>query len=208
MPYAISVGSVLEIVFEGKLLGQQTITSFCYLFDTGSALSIPDGRAAVVEALNTVTIAGGMLDKYLLACSDQLVGVRAYGQWITPIRYAYVQAARPADDGQIAQLANTPNIAGVITRRGEIADRRNISSTHMPAVPASNYSAGTLVGGQITLYETLLTEMLTNLTVGPAAVLYPCAFHRALPSASRVMKEGFVEDTVRVMRRRTVGVGA
>lgn len=208
MAYVINVGSVLEIVFEGRLLGQQTITSFSYLFDTGSALSIPDGRAAVVEALATVEVVGGLLDKYLACCSDQLVDVKAYGQWITPVRYAYVSGTRALDTGSLAQLANTPNVAGVITRRGEIADRRNISSTHMPAIPASSYGAGVVSGGQVALYETLLDEMLVNLTVAPGAVLYPCAFHRALPPASRVLKEGFVEPTVRVMRRRTVGVGS
>lgn len=208
MAYPINVGAVAEFTVEGRLQNQQVMNVFHYVLEGDPVTPIADGRAAMVTALEQLEANNDLLDLYTKAVSQDYEEIYLYGQWITPTRYAYVQGFSGPTSGTIATPSLPANVAGTIVRRGDLANRNNISTTHIPGVPNDATLGGEITPAQRNLYNDLLTVMLRTIAVGGAKTLVPCAFNRQSPAGSAKLTEGYINTTARVMRRRTVGVGS
>jgi len=205
--YGIAAGSIMAVSAVGKMNGQETITTVHYRYANLTG-TIPDGRAAIIYVLTQIRMAGGWFEKYLACISGAVTGIQLYGQWITNTRYAYATDGVAAASGDLAATVMPQNVAMVVTRRGDLADRKNISTLHLPGVPASEVAAGVL-----SLDQQIALNDFANASIQPFVLtggqeLYPCAFNRNDPSFSRILTESFAQQTVRVMRRRTVGLGS
>lgn len=206
MAYPITSLSILQVVFEGKHDGQQVISVMSYIYD--DLTTKPDGRAEIVSVLSQVMAPDGLYEKYIACVSVDVSDIRCYGQFITPIRYAYVRAVGDGVSGANAGPCLPSNTAQVVSRRGDLADRANISDIHLPGVPVGAVISSELTGPQLTLLQSFGTASVQPYVSATGGNYQPVAFHRESPVLSRKLTESFPQDTVRVMRRRTVGLGA
>jgi len=86
----------------------------------------------------------------------------------------------------------------------------NRGAIHMPAVPQTEVTSGKLSNDQLTRYSTLSTALKAIVfeTDGPGR-WQPCILHRTRPLNGTYAPWTFTNffKTVRVQRRRTVGLG-
>jgi len=206
MPYIIGVGSILEMSYHGKLDGQLFITQFHYLFATGT--TIADGETAALEMIDNLNNAGNLSDDYLACIPDEVTDIRLRAQWITPVRYRYVIDPGGVRAGTVASPAMPSNVAVALTKTGEKANRHNIGTVHMPAVPTS-FVGDSLVTvlGQIA-YDELCSDIPDNFVLATGQDMRPVLFNRPAPGTSVEIVQAFLQLTTRVNRRRTVGLGA
>lgn len=207
MAYGIAAGSIMAVSAVGTMNGQETITTVHYRYANLTG-TIPDGRAAIMTVLAAIRLPDGWFSKYLDCMSSTVKNVQLYGQWITNTRYAYATDGEPALDGDIAGDAMPQNVAMVVTRRGDLADRHNISTLHLPGVPLDFVVNGNLTDDAIAALEEFANATLQDFVLISGQELKPCAFRRSDPPVSRMLTEAFAQRTVRVMRRRTVGLGS
>lgn len=205
MPYSITSGAVLAITAESRLLEQQMVTTFHYRM-FGS--TITDGREAAIAAMVELNGGDKLWDKYAAACPTNVLGIKWYAQWITPTRYAFIESTRVAENGQVVGSATTANVCGVFVRRGEMADRKNNSVTHVPGLVPADIVAGKVGAAQLARMDELAGAAVVEIVLVGGQELLPCAFNRLVPASSRHMIEYEVQDTIRTMHRRTLRLGS
>jgi hypothetical protein len=204
---ATTLGQTMLYQFSGTLEGQQLLSTFKYQIITVGTEPTWDVAAA---AFNVINVAGsGMESKFCNCCPTSYLLNNIWAQLIFPTRWAKLVFPR-GDSGAFPQDASTANLAAVITRKGIQANKKNIGSLH---VPTSNLDPGMTTGlistGLKTALGILAGAMLTVVTTPGGTVFAPCLFP---PKATTVgqavfLNTAYAQNTVRVMRRRTVGVG-
>jgi hypothetical protein len=206
MAYPVPLSSILELVANMTVNGQQCMSVFHYKYNTGS--SIPDGRAAAVDFLNKIRVAGALKDAYVGCISDQIVDITWRAQWITPNRFRHVFLAVAPDAGTAAANPLPVQVSAAITKQAQNATRHGSGTLHMPGVPTSFVvdSLITLVGH--TAYLALCDKVILPITLTGGQILDPVLFNRVTPNNSETIIQAFAQNTSRVNRRRTVGVGS
>jgi len=181
-----------------------------------------DGVAIVTETENiTANFAGGgpgsWIDTYWSLFAAGCVFKTVSVQLIHPTRY-YKATASVAKAPNAGQVCDTPNIAAVITKKTTLGARKGIGATHIRWVPADAYSAGLLEApykaGLVT-FTALMEEIQFNALTGTGwrpIVLNKELIPGSTPPKYRIVggtpiTSTMVQDQVRVMRRRTVGLG-
>lgn len=206
MPYVVAPGSIMNITFQGFLHGQEVMTSMHYFLSSEAG---EDGGNAIGEARVVVNTVGTGLYRLWLNCmSNQVIDIAQFFQWITPTRFAYQTFEAALRTGSIDEEAQIPNIAQVVTRRGELAGRHNVSNLHLPGLPTGRVDSGFLTNAQLTELQAFVTKSCEVIPLASGAVLKACAFNRAAPASSALLVQGYVQPTSREMRRRTVGLGS
>lgn len=206
MAYEIVGPAVLQVTFEGLLYGQQVMTVMNYLYDDTVPIDGPDAILAAREFVNTAGT--GLYAAYRTCLSEDVTFLMQHYQWITPQRYAYVTFIPAAREGVIASPAGTANIAAVVTRRGQLAARDQISNLHLPGVPQGSVTNGLLSVGLLDDLDTFGETSLEPLPNGAFLEMVPVAFKRSAPANSRRLYTSYPQATARDMRRRTVRVGS
>lgn len=206
MAYPVATGSVLEVTLEYHFNGQLCMNVHHYYMQKSGG--IEDGKAAALAVLNWWENAGGQLSAYQDVTTAAVTDMILYGQWITPVRHAYVQSAGGAVAGAGPAPGLPQNSQVAITQRGDVADRHNIGRKAVGAVPRAWEALGVLVPVGKGFYQDLADKLLQD-HIGPEGEEYlPVIFNRQTPELSPQITETFVQDTLRVERRRTVGLGA
>lgn len=183
-------------------------TFWYHVFNIQSGVSESDCAAAMFNWLFGVptvnTSLGGL---YRSSCSNSWEGLTWRIQKVHPVRFlASVFVDQQA--GAIASPALFSNTAGVITRRTEFSGRKQVSTLHMPGLPASGSTEGTLTAAQKTLYSALGDAIILKLQDGSISLnMSPSIVHKTNPLSVDTITNFVVQDTTRVMRRRTVGLG-
>lgn len=202
MPYPVADGSILEVTIQGRHNDQTVLSLFHYRL-VGS-LGLPDGEAAIDAFDLEFQAVGGIADQYLSCCSNEYLGTRIHYQWIYNIRYHKKDFANRNGDGKVAVPAHPQNVGSAITKFNNIAGRHSRGTLHMPAVPQTFTTAGRLNGVGSLTYLTLASQLQTVLVTG---TMEPVLLNKANPALSKVIDGATVEETTRINRRRTVGVG-
>jgi len=199
--YAVPVGSILEATIRGTLAGQTTLSLFHYMLNDAA---IPDGGAFLAVFNVGFNVATGVVDTYRLACCEDFTLEEIRYQWIYPTRFRSQSFAPFIGTGAIVDQSAPPNVAQVITKRADVASRRGIGTLHVPSVPNSQIANGMLLAGQVTKLNALGAALKTSLITGR---MDPVLLRRDLPPASPIITSTVTQTTVRVERRRTVGLG-
>jgi len=208
MAYPIEEGDLILVTMEGRLVNQQVLTTFPYRVKIGSPSSA-DGYAWLGQLLTQLKADDELGGKYRLCMSNDVKELRLKAQKIHPQRYAFRESYFATPEGEVAEDVLPPNSAVVITKKGEAAGRLERGNLHCYGIPKGFITDGQLNGTGIAAYSDLVTEILkTQLVGGDLVEIEPIIFHRAVPSASRTAVHATVQDTLRVMRRRTVGQGS
>lgn len=201
----IQPNAIISVSFEGRHDNQQTITVMNYRYMGIS--TIVNGRPVLDSLLSIIAQPGGLYDTYINTISQDVKDIRPYVQLIAPTRYAYITPGVAGQDGALPGACMPSNTAQTVTRRGEIADRRNISSLHLPGVPVASVTDSTLTPEHMVALLGFATKSVEAIVAAGGVELQPVAYRRVDYGFSRILTEAFVQPTVRVVRRRTVGLG-
>jgi len=202
MAYPIAAGSILEVSEIGRLNEQRVMNTFHYM----CTASYEDGLATLTLFANAFEAADGVHSRYVECLSEDVTDIQIRYQWITPLRYIYLSRNPAKGEGQIADGSLPPNTAMTVTKVGELANRHNIGGWHLPGVPLSAQDGGRLSAPQIALLQAFAEEATSEIVI-VAAPFLPVIFNRAEPSESAHAIGFRLQDTIRVERRRTVGLG-
>lgn len=217
MAYPIASNSVVQLTVRSKLFGQTVMNTFHWRWEIGT-LPITDGAAAL-DDLEAELEANAWRDSYQAMCAPQVINAVADMQWIYPSRF--VKRSYVFFPAGTAPLATTvTNLAAALEFRSDVATRRGQSTKHIPAVGGLNSAAGILDAGFLGAMDDFRVVHMLPITLhggtyrpiifGRARPSYTDKHgnvHPALPVSTLPITTSESKDTVRVMRRRTVGVG-
>lgn len=130
-------------------------------------------------------------------------------QRVYPTRSFYVRV-NEAQAGTHANDVMTGNISGVITKQSEKAGRGRSGSFHTFGVPNGVYEKGAFLAAYLTLLDELGDSLeLTQRTFAGLDVWWPGMFNPTQGAGDNWagIVNTVAQDTVRVVRRRTVRVG-
>lgn len=203
----VTNGDMALVTFRGVLCGQTIMNTFGYRVQS---LTGTPTITTWATALKNALIAGGGLKSRFLGCCPTVYELQElWVQIIAPTRYSADKFALNEFGIYPDSEALTANVSSVITRRGDYANRSNVSTLHVPCgtndvmlnngfITQDLKDALTLLSAQIILPVT---------TAGTVSTVIPVIPSGGVPAAAVNITKAFPMDTARVMRRRTVGLG-
>lgn len=208
---AVTLADVWRVSAEGVWDLQQIRLSQHYIVSSVTG-TVPD---TTLSALLLAKLNGGMgggdlfESKYLACMPPSYTLTRWVVQKIYPTRLKYESLARGAAGTHAFDTA-TGNQAAVITGQTPFAGRSEVSNKHIGPIPqdSSVQDSGMVAAAYKALLTTLAGAFNSSITsVAPAVQLDPGIYHRTGGIRFTSYYQMTVQDTLRVMRRRTVGVG-
>lgn len=209
MPYPISLGDCIEVRIETTLAGQKCFNVLHYsVSSTGGGGPVTDGQAYLQAlAAEIMTGATNICAKMRARQTQAAVITTVFAQKILTPRYRSVRV-NSAVTGSIDDTPASPNLSRTLSKLSEIAKRGATGSFHLAGFPQADYTAGVFPPAVAAGDGQLMTAILQSQAPVPgSAVLTPIILQRR-PTVAYNNIEGMVsQPTVRVMRRRTVGLG-
>lgn len=204
---AIPVGTVIEIVQRGDLIGQTCLTTYHYAVNIAS--STPSG---VTELQNFIAqhwnVGPGTISDSFVAClPDNYLLNSTSAQAIFPVRARRV----PVDMNHagLRATAQQANVQGSVTTVTDLAGRQHIGGKRLPITPndSINGSISPALLVNMNVYANNCTQPLV-VAIGGAEYV-PVIFHRSPAIVPRftLISDAFAQTSTRVLRRRTVGLG-
>ena len=204
----LSANAQLFVTMRGELNAQRILNTFQYHL-VGTPDPLLDYHDYLDVFLTAFGGAGGMIEKYMQCMPANYVLDRVRLQPTYPVRLRYGDYVM-GTTGEFANSAKTSNLAASIRRVTDVLGRRGVGRVQMP-LPEDTFLEGKLsdADGYVTDLGVFGVQMLEPITtVSPAAVWEPVIFTVVGGIASTgVLIDAVPEDTVRVMRRRTVRLG-
>lgn len=199
------------LTFNGVMHSQTILNTFWYQVKslTGAEKPLDQLTQAFFADLEYVA-----LESDFLACLPETYSLReTWFQQITPTRQRKGILER-ALDGGIAAQGNVTNIAAVISRHGTGASRHDNGRIHLPVPSGTTY----IENGLLTAAHKVTLQLLADQMLQPISVTVDASVYELVPIlAWRINEAPFwgslevestnVQDTSRVMRRRTLGLG-
>lgn len=203
----MSVGSVVNVQYTGRLFQQTVINGFTYVVGVADpTTTVLDELQGIVDYFQSAGVGDPRL-AYLGCLPENVFVNRVSAQQIYPIRSRIVAAF--VDYQGTRDPAVTANQASVVTYQTNFGGRDQISSNHFPlsAADCSSANISAALKSNLDLFAEIRRTFFTIPTTQTS--MNPCIYHRS-PNANPKTHEitsHVVQDTARVMRRRTVGVG-
>lgn len=196
-------GTIWQMTFKYNMSGQVLLNTFFYK-QTGGVPDYP----TFVTTWDTWNLAVGHMVDALLPCISAAVTLDAIiYQPIRTTRYRPITVAHALNGSQNGQEV-PQNISQVVTRAGVLANKHNVGAIHLPPCQADQIINGTLDVGQINLLRTFASKVIQQAAPGGGGVtLDPVLISRNVVLAPQLITIAFPQDTIRVMRRRTVRLG-
>lgn len=206
-------GTVFEVRLRGLVNAQQTLNVLHYRVQNPSALASGGPEETALFAALTIG-ATSITTKYLACISPDFTLQSMDVQRIGPPRWINVRNGI-ALPGTFAGACDAQNVSGVITKYTETAGRSKIGSVHIPGLSKTSYLLGGLTAGLKAVMTTFAAALLNLQSPALGGGTYqPVIFHRGdphhvppIPNSTDEFLSASVQDTLRVMRRRTIGVG-
>lgn len=208
MPYTYPTAAVDDrylVTYVGTLNGQRIMSTFWYRLDT--IFGAPD-KGQIMDGMRAqLIVPNGHRQRYLEAAPANYTLKETWIQPIRPTRYVK-KIYGDTLLGLWSQNADTSNVAAVIERRGVKASKKAVSVLHMPV--STNVNA--MASGDITLaYKVTLialsAQIESQLVLVGGHIVKPVIDNGTAVTAYNEVQSAFPQDTIRVMRRRTVGLG-
>lgn len=202
----MEVGQRLVVTFYGRLCGQRTLNTFWY-----QVASVPGGTSthdAFIGLHATMGLAGGVRPAFRACTPSNYLLDQVWYQVITPVRLRKDVFAVTVN-GLFDDVAHAPNLQASITRGSELASKEHIGGIRIPIGTTSQSSSEGFITSALKIkLDALALTMTQNIinASGPAATFRPL-IGAAGDGAARICEVAFAQDTTRVLRRRTVGLG-
>jgi len=209
----VAAGDICEVVFRGQIYGQRTLSVFHYQIFT--VIPATDYNSEMAALLNTID-ASDMPTKYAACAGTDFLLDRITAQIVSPIRRVRKDKA-VTYPGTGGTSTGATNLASVITKETDIVTKRTapfamkggVGSVHIPDPPADRFLSGVFEPAQLTAMDDFAVQMVGTKVGGVGNNWVPVLWHRNVqpqPSAD-IVQTYVVQGTVRVERRRTVGLG-
>lgn len=204
---ALPLGAVLEMSIQGTCLGQTILNVFHYQVTTVSTTTTVSQEVTdFLSKWRNAAVANSFMANFLACVPENYSTVKFTGQAIFPTRY--VRQSQVLADPGTRPATTVSNLQASITFNTALAGRSQIGGKRI-IMSAEDSEGGIIV-------EALRTSLLPfclscalpiDVTAG-GGVYTPCIYHRNpnLGAPNNIIG-AFPQDTVRVMRRRTVGLG-
>lgn len=206
MAQPTSANMLAQITFDGQLCGQLILNSFCYQLTTRDPTKdVVDETAALYTR---VTQANGVQKRFLNVVPPSYEMNNIIIQMVAPTRLRSTKIGVGVF-GLSAFDANTANTAMVVTREGDFASRKAQSSLHIPYSNLDNTNTdGTISAGLLSGLNLLAAQMILTLVGAGTSEWTPVIRNKPFTAINATTITGaFGQKTIRIMRRRTVGVG-
>lgn len=203
----LPLGAVIEGVIRGELTGQTILNVFHYRVDNQSTIdNIVDEVDQFLD--DWAAIGDGSFMENFMDCQVSNYTQREISaQAIYPVRYVKrsVTTATVGDRGN----AGSANLAAVITKRTNLSGRSKVGAVHIAGLTGADFNGGLIQPGFKADLLTFGANIVAPVTASAGGGIYnPCIYHRNIANPKTDLITGVVvQDTVRVMRRRTVGLG-
>jgi len=199
-------GDNILVTMVGNMVGQTIMNTFYYRVTQAPGTLLQ--QADVLESLdNLLNSAGNLFPKVLAAIPPEYSFEASWLQVVFPGRYVAYKFPEVAS-GQGDAPGITANLAGVVVRRTDKAGRDQVGTLHVLVGSGDEGVLNGRVGGATKVaLDALAASLPTSYTVSGYTfrpVLTP--FNNPDGSAKWI-DSAFAQDTARVMRRRTVGLG-
>lgn len=202
----LAVGDVVALTYGGTYASQQIRYNLHYQVTVAGSSTSPELDLQAM-ADNFAAPGTNTLTAALQACHvDSFNFDFVTAQRVSPTRT--IRLVKLASfPGTIGNVGEPPNVAAVITKRTLTAGRRGIGSLHLTGVDQTAITDGLITN--LVNYAALLPLLSAGRSVGAVTMsVDPGLFNPTRPPTffSRLF-DCAIQDTVRVMRRRTVRVG-
>lgn len=205
MPVAnLADGDVIQCIIETRLNQQRLLNVLHYkCVGTPTNVNYFGGMAALNTDLNKANgLIKGMLD--LMSQDASIWSV--YSQRVWPTRGPLVELSI-VDPGLVAGAAAPQNVTMSITKKVDAAGRGYNGRIQLVGLPLSGITDGLWNAGQIALVSQWAPMLLEALDAGADIDrYYPVTWNRSTGGTNNV-RDFEVQEEVRTMHRRTVGLG-
>lgn len=163
----------------------------------------------VYNALDTeMNKVDGIFAKMRLLREDDCVLLDTAHQHISPSRFAGKGFIKNVGGSVITAGIDVTQLAAVLTRRSVVATRRGTSSLHIPlAADPTTIDAGVLSAVSLAAVGDIGNAILNTGSLGDGISVRPIIYHRGATPLYDYIETFIVQPQVRVVRRRTVGLG-
>lgn len=207
----LAVNNIVQVTHRGHCLSQKILlVTHWRVVGTNSAANIQTELAAIVTKFG---LTGGvnLADSYLAMLPQNYTMVEVRAQKISPTREAYVSGAYSAP-GTVAVDATAPQTSCAVEFFGALAERYDVATHKIGPLAPTRYSGGFVTAAQITAMAAFGAQWIQDVTVsvgGGDIGLRPVIYHTTgtVPVTSSDIIGHREKDTLRVARRRTVGLG-
>jgi len=204
------VGDIINVRVRGNLFSQNVITTFCYKLGVQGSSTDTQTQLLAFNAAFKTSI-NSPYAFMLAAISSSWGGLQIISQQVTPGKSVQVKTSIGGDVGARG-IANTANIAYVVSKNTDLAGRSQLGSWHLPGVDITDIDDGFVEVAQVARLQAFADKAVLPFTVTALGAQWiPQIFHRnnppVAPSTASSIFQTTVRDTVRTMRRRTVNVG-
>lgn len=204
-------GDIIQVVYRTILFEQNILNVLHY------RVSQPIGTPSYTEDLDFLT---GLLEpgnpgtlgtaiRTALATNATILDITL--QRIYPNRSFYLRTPLGLAGQSTLGEATAANVSAVVSKQSEAAGRGRTGSFHLGGVPAAGYTFGRLTAAfradMVPVADALKADITDPGT--EAVLMVPGMFGLApgQPDPFRRVVQTFTQDTLRIVRRRTVGVG-
>lgn len=202
----VQPGDIMMYTISGTCHGQRWMNTFHYRARLAPSLPVQE---AAFDAFDTqMKLTNGLEARLRNVLSTSVTIDQRWFQITKPARFAkYTLGGAVAGNQDVAQT--TQNIQAAITRRGEMGNRKSVGGIRVILGTSDDViQNGAIEPGQIALLELLAQSMeLTVVTTGAVVTWDPLVSNPANAAEFINVVQCFVQPTVRVIRRRTVGLG-
>lgn len=207
-----AVGTIIEVTIKYTVNAQINLNILHYVVATQSALATPEAELGQFQSdfISPTGLNFTGFFRPLLATNATLNSTRY--QWVFPVRRAYTALTHGVAGTGTYGACTAQNVAAVVTKTTALAGRSQVGSFHLGAVGINGYSGGSLAAPYKTdVINNLLPFLVSsNIATVGGGVYHPILWHKFNTTFNQnynVLQAVELQDTLRVMRRRTVGLG-
>lgn len=208
----VASGAIIAVSWAGKQNGQTVQTGNHYLVTITSG---PDVEvASLMRDLDSFLQGFGEADDTLADCyTPDVTQIQRRQQVIYPLRYVpfVYESHAPTGTNVLATYTLPQNVSAALTVRSFTAGRHNRGTKHIGGV-GDNFTLNgyvTVDGGvKYNLWGVELESQIVLTVDASNITLDPVIYNRAAPADSAGIFNHSLQNTIRVERRRTVGLGA
>lgn len=208
----LAQGDIFQVAAVGRCFGQRVMLTHNYVLDSFNPGTTEDqARDSLILGVSNAVTGGDVLEStYLALLPEDYVLDYWRCQLIDPVRRAYINLTRNVQ-GTHGAVAHTVNCGIGITLRSNDTGRKEHCTKHVGPVPedVTVMVQGLFTTAYKTVANTFLGSLLSHVIDAALGLDFtPIIYNKGeAPLNYAVATMGFVGDTVRVQRRRTVGLG-
>lgn len=207
LPIPVAANHVMRVTYNQSLFGQRLMSVFHFVCKTSPAGGTSYAQAVQNFADRLADNAIAPLDDWLAAVAPELTFLDVRVQRVWPQRDVYFNTPI-ALEGTFATGCNMSIHAASVTKKTLFFGPAGVGRTQVGGIPDAVIEDGSLSASYRLQLKTAFEGFLGDITVAADGGKYrSMVWHGFEPSEEDEVFDVFVQDSVRTMHRRTLGLG-